>query len=86
MARLKQEGPFMMSRTYKWWLVCFDDEKVKFTKKSLALLGARVARSAQKEVKLIEVTKYVQYLDQINAKNCKINFWENDISKQIDEK
>ena len=76
----------MMSRTYKWWLVYFDDEKVKFTRKSLALLGARAARSAQKEVKLIEVTKYVQYLDQINAKNCIINFWENDISKQIDEK
>ena len=76
----------MMSRTYKWWLVCFDDEKVKFTKKSLALLGARAARSAHKEVKLIEVTKYVQYLDQINAENCKINFWENDISKQINEK
>lgn len=75
----------MMSRTYKWWLVCFDDEKVKFTKKSLALLGARAARSAQKEVKLIEVTKYVLYLDQINPENCKINFWENDISKQIDE-
>lgn len=75
----------MMSRTYKWWLVCFDDEKVKFTKKSLALLSARAVRSAQKEVKLIEVTKYVQYLDQINAKNCIINFWENDISKQIDE-
>ena len=75
----------MMSRTYKWWLVCFDDEKVKFTKKSLELLSARAVSSAQKEVKLIEVTKYVQYLDQINAKNCIINFWENDISKQIDE-
>lgn len=76
----------MMSRTYKWWLVYVDDEKVKFTKKSLALLGARAARNAQKEVRLIEVTKYVQYLDQINPENCKINFWENDISKQIDEK
>ena len=75
----------MMSRTYKWWLVCFDDKKFKFTKKSLALLSARAARSAQKEVKLIEVTKYVQYLDQINAENCKINFWEIDITNQINQ-
>lgn len=85
MARLKHESIFLLSRTYKWWLVTIDGEKIKFVKKGLALMGARAAKSAGKTVGLIEVTKYVQYTDQINPKNCKISIWENDISNQIDE-
>lgn len=85
MARLKHESIFLLSRTYKWWLVTIDGEKIKFVKKGLALMGARAAKSVGKSVRLIEVTKYVQYKDQINPKNCKISIWENDISNQIDE-